>query len=264
MTIYGDVVEPRGGTLWIGTLIEVCAGHGISEGLVRTAVSRLVASGRLSGERIGRKSYYRLTAAARSEFAAAAKVFFDAPQPAEGWLFRFGDDEVSAAVQSAEWANAGPCHVAPRRQDLTRSDGLLFAADVVGGEGDLVAWAERHWDLAPVENAYGGFVDLFRGVLAEIDAGYEPDGAVSLALRLRVLHEYRRILLADPRLPAAALPATWPAAEARGLFVALYVSLADAADRHVQLTFSDTDGPLPLSSPTVAARVEGLRRERTG
>lgn len=44
VTIYGDVVEPRGGAIWIGNLIEICAGVGISETLVRTAVSRLVAA----------------------------------------------------------------------------------------------------------------------------------------------------------------------------------------------------------------------------
>ena len=64
VTIYGDVVEPRGGLLWMGTLIEVCARAGISETRVRTAVSRLVAAGRLEGTREGRRSFYRLTPSA--------------------------------------------------------------------------------------------------------------------------------------------------------------------------------------------------------
>ena len=57
VTVYGDVVVPRGGVLWTGTLIEVCERVGISESLVRTAVSRLVAAHRLRGERLGRHSY---------------------------------------------------------------------------------------------------------------------------------------------------------------------------------------------------------------
>ncbi|PII39244.1 hypothetical protein T190_08555, partial [Sinorhizobium meliloti CCBAU 01290] len=82
VTIYGDVVEPRGGAIWIGNLIEICAGVGISETLVRTAVSRLVAAGQLAGEREGRRSFYRLTDAARAEFAAAARVIFGPPEEA--------------------------------------------------------------------------------------------------------------------------------------------------------------------------------------
>ena len=70
VTIYGDVVEPRGGVAWTGNLIETCAAVGISETLVRTAVSRLVAAGQLSGEREGRRSFYRLAAFRVCAYAA--------------------------------------------------------------------------------------------------------------------------------------------------------------------------------------------------
>ncbi len=53
VTLYGDVVEPRGGLLWMGTLVEVCALVGISETRVRTAVSRLVAAGPARGDARG-------------------------------------------------------------------------------------------------------------------------------------------------------------------------------------------------------------------
>ena len=46
-------------------------GLGIEDGAVRTAVSRLVGAGRLVGERIGRRSFYRLSDPAQAEFAAA-------------------------------------------------------------------------------------------------------------------------------------------------------------------------------------------------
>ncbi len=58
VTIYGDIVEPRGGVLWMGDLISLCAGFSVNESLVRTAVSRLVSKGQLKGEREGRRSFY--------------------------------------------------------------------------------------------------------------------------------------------------------------------------------------------------------------
>ena len=96
VTIYGDVVEPRGGRLWMGALIEICARVGISESLVRTAVSRLVAAGQLEGERAGRRSFYGLTERARREFLAAAQIIFQ-PPPRPGWSLlwlppELGDD----------------------------------------------------------------------------------------------------------------------------------------------------------------------------
>ncbi len=66
------MVEPRGGAIWIGNLIEICAGVGISETLVRTAVS-VSSPPASSPESGGRRSFYRLTDAARAEFAAAAQ-----------------------------------------------------------------------------------------------------------------------------------------------------------------------------------------------
>ncbi|MCV0428453.1 MAG: PaaX family transcriptional regulator, partial [Roseibium sp.] len=65
VSMYGDIVEPRGGVLWMGNLISLCAGFNVNESLVRTAVSRLVSKGQLEGQREGRRSYYALTEEAR-------------------------------------------------------------------------------------------------------------------------------------------------------------------------------------------------------
>ena len=56
VTIYGDIAEPRSGELWMGSLIELCGAVGISESLVRTAVSRLVSAEQLVGQRKGRRT----------------------------------------------------------------------------------------------------------------------------------------------------------------------------------------------------------------
>lgn len=260
VTIYGDVVEPRGGTLWMGTLIEVCADHGISEGLVRTAVSRLVASGRLVGERQGRKSYYRLSDAAVDEFAHAARILFAAPAPARGWLFRFGGEALAPDLVSVGWAQASGYDVAPDRADLPRPPGLIFSATAAEGP-PLIEFAARNWQLAPVADEYREFVGRFCPLVRAIGQGYRPDDDVSLALRLRLVHEYRRAVLSDPRLPADALPPDWPGPDARRLFVSLYLSLAKGADRHVGASFRDATRFLPAESAATAERVTGLRNE---
>jgi phenylacetic acid degradation operon negative regulatory protein len=60
-TVFGDSIAPRGGTLWLGSLINTMADFGISERLVRTSVFRLVKDGWLQSRQIGRRSYYSLT-----------------------------------------------------------------------------------------------------------------------------------------------------------------------------------------------------------
>lgn len=111
VTIYGDVVEQRGGVAWIGNLIDTCSQIGISESLVRTAVSRLVSAGQLVGECHGRRSFYRLSLKSKSEFTAAARLLFGPPEPGD-WRFVHltgpAPDEDMAALERSGYARLGP------------------------------------------------------------------------------------------------------------------------------------------------------------
>ncbi|MBU3029449.1 PaaX family transcriptional regulator C-terminal domain-containing protein [Paracoccus marinaquae] len=256
VTIYGDVVEPRGGVLWMGTLIDCCAGHGISESLVRTAVSRLVGAGRLEGQRIGRKSYYRLSAAGRAEFRRASRILFAPPVPAEGWLIALPGED---APLPDGWVRlAAPVAMAPGRKDISLPKAPVMAAQSISGVNDLPGFAARHWPLAEVAQTYQCFVARFRPVGDDArDVASGP--ADALALRLRLVDEFRHAALADPRLPPEALPPDWPAPEARDLFRRIYLALSPAADRHVGRHFADSRGLLAEMTGDTAQRYADLR-----
>jgi hypothetical protein len=70
ITLYGDALASRGGSVWLGTLLEVFRAMGVGDGVVRTAVSRLATEGWLSRSRAGRNSFYRLDQAGRRESEA--------------------------------------------------------------------------------------------------------------------------------------------------------------------------------------------------
>jgi phenylacetic acid degradation operon negative regulatory protein len=261
VTVYGDLVEPRGGVLWMGSLIALCAQAGLSETLVRTAVSRLVVAGQLAGEREGRRSYYSLTPAARAEFQAAAGAIFRPPgtDAAEGWLWlidpraeaadmivRTGFAEVGAGL----WL--GPDRAAP---DLDAAGGGRMWAAPASGKAAIAAFAARHWDLPSHAARY-------RAVLARY-AALEPQAAnlapaEALALRLRLVHDFRQALLRDPRLPAAALPRDWPAPAARRLFCRMYAALSPAADAGAAAGLEGRDGSLPARTAATDARLRAL------
>ena len=44
-TVFGDSIAPRGGTVWLGSLIRAMAEFGVNERLVRTSVFRLAREG---------------------------------------------------------------------------------------------------------------------------------------------------------------------------------------------------------------------------
>ena len=259
VTLYGDAVVPRGGAVWIGTIIETCATVGISETLVRTAVSRLVASGQLEGWRRGKRSYYRLSDGAGTEFEAAGRLIYGPP---EAWQWRFlhlPADTAEAEMARLErqgYARLRPqLAVGPARGPVPK--GLLaFDGDPHGALDLLPGFAALGWDLAPHAQAYRDLIDRFSPLDGLVpDETAAGDGAMAMAARLLLVHAWRGALLRDPRLPAAALPADWPGHAARALFHRLYAALSPAADSHAGRSFEGANGPLPAITPAIEARM---------
>ena len=262
VTIYGDVVEPRGGVIWIGNLIETCAGVGISQTLVRTAVSRLMLAGQLAGEREGRRSFYRLTQPARTEFAAAARVLFGPPESSSWHFVQLMGPSADQGMQMLE--GSGHARLGPRLAVGVRplpslpTPAIVFRAEIAGGGGDLRAFAAEHWDLAPHARAYMTFLRRFAPLAEFIEMGGRMAAVDCLTARLLLVHQFRSVALRDPRLPPDALPADWPADAARHLFARLYCHLSSRADAHIAKNFTTTTGPLPKTSEFTVHRLMTL------
>src|SRR5579871_1840161 len=82
VTLYGDAVAPRGGSLWLGTLLEIFEALGIGGNVVRTAMSRLASDGWLERTRVGRNAFYRLAEKGSETFAAAERRIYAVGPPA--------------------------------------------------------------------------------------------------------------------------------------------------------------------------------------
>ncbi len=221
VTIYGDIVVPRGGTLWMGTLIQICADLGLSETLVRTAVSRLVAAGQLSGVREGRRSYYQLADSAVAEFAEAAELLYGREQPADGWAIHRCELPTDIILKSA-MARIGPdLYLRPRHRDETIAiPGLCFTADVTAGL-DCCPIMSPHCGISTVWPAAIVVSSIILRQSKSCRRRADPRSAV--AVRLLLVHLYRAVLLRDPRLPVEALPSDWPAAK-RGRCLCVFIA----------------------------------------
>lgn len=259
VTIYGDVVVPRGEVLWIGSLIAICARIGIRENLVRTAVSRLVAADRLEGTRAGRRSFYRLAPAARAEFADAARLLYARAVPADDWLMVLDPDMTEDRARRHRMARmAGDLWIGPARGDRPETRGLVLRATPVAGQDQLPQLA-AYWDLGALADGYRDLLDRF-GPLMDGPALSAED---ALLARLLLVHRYRSVLLRDPGLPLGALPATWPGAEAQTLFRTLYAALSPGADAHIARALEGEDGPLPHTTAQTRERLAVLCRNIT-
>jgi len=262
VSLYGDIVLPRGGSLWMGTIIRICGRLGISETLVRTAVSRLVSAGTLEGVRDGRRSFYRLTKAARAEFMEASARIYHRPQRASdgdwtlvflarseiraeqirrleeigfaaiagGAAMMFGDRRQQAQAALVQEAGAGAPLVF-----LGRPDELEDGASLSG----LVA---DSWQLGDLEAGFCAFSKAFAVIGNLLVEGTDPEA--TLVARLLLVHEFRTLALKEPDLPQNAVPAGWAGDRARQLFCDLYPCLAGVSDPFADTTCENAAGPL--------------------
>lgn len=257
VTLYGDVIEPRGGSLGMGALIDCCAQHGLSESLVRTAVSRLSGAGHVLGERIGRKSYYNLTDQAKVEFSRAAQILYNPPPEPNGWFVALG-----GIPEGRDWVAIGAdVAFAPNRSDVQLPETTVMKAETISNAVSFPDFVANHWSLEAVGDAYAEFVRKFHPLGAYLSSKKALDPNDVLALRLRLVHDYRLAALADPRLPKEAYPENWQGVQAREIFLRLYLALTKDADTCIGEMFYDAKGLLPCETPATRRRIDCLRRE---
>jgi phenylacetic acid degradation operon negative regulatory protein len=253
VTLYGDAIMPRGGQVWLGAISAFCQGMGIGEGVVRTAMSRLAADGWVERNRVGRNSFYALAERGRAVFGQAAARIYHPQAPA--WSGRFTalltvENLIDAGFGSPSagfWIAPGGTKLPPEA-----SDALCFTLE--GDAETQRALAARAWPLEETARGYRRFLDRFEPLRAA-EAEKLSDLEAMIA-RVLLIHDYRRIILRDPLLPAAILPLDWPGEAARALCADLYPRLLPGSERWLDATALDESGAPPPPDPHLARRFQ--------
>src|SRR5258706_14462824 len=81
ITVFGDAIVPRGGSVWLGTLLEFFRTIDIDSGVVRTAMSRLATDGWVERNKVGPNSFYRLGKKRGETFHSPTKPHFKPTPP---------------------------------------------------------------------------------------------------------------------------------------------------------------------------------------
>ncbi len=279
VTIFGDAIAPRGGIATLGSLIRLAAPFGLRERLVRTAAARLAREGWLTAERSGRRSEYRLSRAGAGRFAEATRrIYAPAPPSWDGrwtllmlpagrrrpaqlreglkWL---GFGQLSAAV----FAHPGTSPEQARRWLLKlpgAADAVLLHARGVDALSER-RLASQGWDLEDLGRRYERFLKHFQPLVSIVDKR-GLSGERAFLVRTLLIHEYRKIHLQDPLLPAKLLPADWVGRRAYELTRGLYGALVAAAELYLSETTRRLDGPLPAAAQVLQKRFAAIRQPR--
>jgi phenylacetic acid degradation operon negative regulatory protein len=284
ISVFGDAILPRGGTIWLGGLINLLEPLGLNERLIRTTVFRLVKDEWLTTQTQGRRTDYKLSSSGWRRFEEASRQIYAANAP--HWDNRWRLVMLVAELPPRErerlrralyWQGFGQinanCFIHPSA-DLTSAFDALGVdgmADVLPKLMPLVALNPRldhsannsdivhsAWDLEQLGSDYEAFVSNYQSILDALRKSKisSIDEESAFLTRTLLIHDFRRLLLRDPELPEVLLPAAWPGQAARMLCKELYRRLLEPSERHLDRHLLLANGEAPSASDMVGYRFQ--------
>jgi phenylacetic acid degradation operon negative regulatory protein len=244
-TILGEFALKSGEPVWTSTVIDILKRMDVEEKTTRQALMRTTGDGWLQPERVGRRTCWHLTAAAREMLTAGAKRIYSFSGPATDWDGSWllvsarvaENDRRTRHILRSRLSWAGLGFLAPGLWLTThaeRRDEIVEVLDQagVGGAahiftaarldyGEPRAIVQAAWDLREIEAQYEKFIDEFEG---------RPTGD-PLISQIDLVHAWRRFPAIDPSLPAELLPARWSGLNAARLFSMLHANWAKSAQQ---------------------------------
>ena len=254
-TFFGDLAVPHGGKAWVETIASLLEPLGVSNRLVRTSLFRLADEQWLESTRVGRRSYYELSAKAIGQTELAEKlIYYQRKDNWDGqWTLIFivkkpeNTELRSQLEQELGWIGFGAiarhiyAHptasvnvVADRVKALGLNKNVVcmkannISEGVAGLDVSDLDVAAMCLPMENIEQRYKKFIALF-SVVEPQEIQYASEIEV-LCLRLILIDEYRRAVLKDPHLPVELLPQQWIGYSAHLLCRQIYNALLDVSN----------------------------------
>src|SRR5215510_4053445 len=169
VTVFGDAIVPRGGSVWLGTLLAFFQTLDIDSSVVRTAMSRLTADGWFERTKVGRNSFYRLVPREQPTFDIATRHIYGSPF--SDWTGRFelllianGADRDTAreALKNAGFGSPLPgVWVAPSGVPIPEEARGAIRLEVSAEDDSGRRLLSESWPLKRTADAYLKFMKTF-------------------------------------------------------------------------------------------------------
>jgi phenylacetic acid degradation operon negative regulatory protein len=253
IALFGDYWWGHAEHLPSAGLVALVSEFDVSSTSARAALSRLGRRGLLSSSKVGRRTFYGLTARTEEVIREGADRIFsfgvgDAAPWDGTWLvvaFSVPEEQRDvrhalrmrlrwlgfAALYDGVWvsprADAGATEEAirecgVRQASIFRATSLYSGAE--SGREPLAAW-----NLDELRRSYDGFISRFEPVYERVVSG-EIRAGEALVERTAIMDTWRAFPALDPDLPAEVLPAGWPRQRAHEIFAQVYDSLGPLAE----------------------------------
>lgn len=242
LTLLGDYWWRQQEPIPSAALVRLLLDFDVSEASARAAFGRLTRRGLLELTRDGRRTCYRLTERADRKLTSTLHriLTFGEHREWDGrWtivLFSVPENRRElrhslrtrlrwlgfAPLQDGTWVSPNPLQARAELalRELGIDSGVVLTVVEEMPQGRLLS----AWDLQSVATDYQEFLRRYGPLAAPMRAG-SVGSAQALRARTELMDEWSDFFYSDPDLPTQLLPAGWPQAAARALFIELYDGL---------------------------------------
>ncbi|MFD2739506.1 PaaX family transcriptional regulator C-terminal domain-containing protein [Sulfitobacter aestuarii] len=225
VTVFGELAQEREARISGSVLSQLTELIGIKPEAMRVALHRLRKDGWIDSQRQGRNSAYFLTDWGRAQSAAASpRIYASEPESDDAWLVLTDPGQPAAAdATGGAWISSNML-IAPRPPELAG----LFATRIDAGAA-LPGWMTGKICSAETAELSRDLAQRLQVVQRSTAQSSGLSPLQCAALRVLIVHSWRRIVLKIPALPDRYFPAPWAGAQCRQSVTALLAQLPKPA-----------------------------------
>lgn len=260
ITVFGDCVSLRGGTIAMAELQAITSLLKIEPGALRTAMSRLAKENWLEREKVGRNSFYKISNKGLDSFTEPTLKIYGGNKIDSSKEFLLGIKEVSngreqkAFIKFVSRTNSIAInrHVffIPKKASNDRyiREEKIFIVE--GFEKNTPDWLNELLFPQQLRSNLKGFINKFE----ELDRNMSLKDLSSedaLIIRILLVHQWRRIILKIHHNPLMQSPKDWLLEDCRSLVASIYRRVSLRSEDWWDLPLSRKQADILLSRFTL-------------
>lgn len=204
VTVFGELAQQEGSQISGALLRQLSDLIGIKPEAVRVALHRLRKDGWIDSERRGRGSVYFLTRWGREQSAQATpRIYAQGPAADHAWLALYDPGEAAPDDACGAWISS---HMAITARRPEAPDSFVSALDVAR---PLPSWMAARLCTVQMVEMSQDFDRALAALNGSLAARPDLNDLEVAALRVLLVHSWRRIILKVPPLPDFTFPSDW-------------------------------------------------------
>ncbi len=205
ISLFGDLAQDAGQSIDGPVLSAIMTGMQVKPEAARVALHRLRNDGWIVSEKSGRISQHSLSAKGRDESAAASPRIYANPNRQGGaWQLVLTQDARDGEMATRGFASVAPrVYVGPSENSIP-DNALSFAGDQVPD------WLRAQAEPEDLRQGYADLLKTLTALKADLPQAEALNPINVAILRCLIVHNWRRLVLKHPVLPAPLVSKDWP------------------------------------------------------